>query len=427
MTIARRTSLAALVLVCVLTGLAVRVHGDEAPADALQNQIDQKNEEIKKLEAQANQYQATLQGIGKQANTLQSQIQTIDQTIKKLATNVQLTNTKISRANLEIQELGIGIASTSNAIDIERGHLASFVSMLASSDRETPLEILMKNETVSAFFTSIDSLVHIEESIQGLLGQLRKNREDLQTRKTATEQKKQELKTLASQLADQKALQEYERRERATLLAETKNQEQRYQSLLADVQKKRDALQQEINSLEAGLSSNFDRSLVPKAGSGILGWPLADPVFITQYFGNTDFARSGAYSGKGHNGIDLRAANGTPVFASDQGIVRATGDTDLACRRASYGRWILIDHPNGLSTLYGHLSLIKVAPGDHVGRGDVIAYSGRTGYATGPHLHFSVFVSQAVSVGQLRSKVCGTIMTLPLSPFSGYLNPMDYL
>ena len=193
------------------------------------------------------------------------------------------------------------------------------------------------------------------------------------------------------------------------------------------MERKREALQQEINSLESGLQANFAPSAVPAPGKGILGWPLPNPIFITQYFGKTSFARSGAYNGNGHNGIDLRAAVGTPVFASERGTVRAAGDTDLGCRRASYGRWVLIDHPNNLTTLYTHLSLIKVRPGDGVNRGELIGYSGRTGYATGPHLHFSAFVRQAVSVGQLKSRVCGRTMTLPLSPFSGYLNPLDYL
>ena len=134
----------------------------------------------------------------------------------------------------------------------------------------------------------------------------------------------------------------------------------------------------------------------------------------------------GAYRGQGHNGVDLRAALGTPVFAGAEGTVRATGDTDLACRRASYGRWVLLDHPNNLSTLYAHLSLIKIRAGEVVNRGELIGYSGRTGYATGPHLHISVFARRAVEVIQFPSRTCRRTMTIPRSPFPGYLNPLDF-
>ena len=136
---------------------------------------------------------------------------------------------------------------------------------------------------------------------------------------------------------------------------------------------------------------------------------------------------AGGYAGKGHNGIDIRASNGTEILSAESGTVRGVGDTDEVCRRASYGKWILIDHGNNLTTLYAHLSLVKVLPGQAVSRGELIGYSGNSGYATGPHLHFSVFAHEAVEIGNLKSKVCGRIMTLPLSPFNGYLDPLNYL
>ncbi|MBI4132290.1 MAG: peptidoglycan DD-metalloendopeptidase family protein [Candidatus Sungbacteria bacterium] len=392
----------------------------------IRDQIDDKNQEIKRLEAEAAKHRAALDEIGRAADTLASQVAAYERAIKKLDTDIRLTSAKISRTNLEIRELAAGIREKETSIEAQRERLGILVTTLAAGERETPLEVLMKNETLSAFFSSLDALRGVQRDLLALLAELRSTRQELKDRKTTAESKRLELSALAEDLADQRQLQDQQRRERAQLLAETKNQERRYQQLLAEVERKRDALQQEINSLESGLKPDFDRSALPAPGQGILGWPLPNPIFITQYFGNTSFARSGAYSGKGHNGIDLRAAVGTPIFAAERGVVRAVGDTDLGCRRASYGRWILIDHDNGLATLSAHLSLIKVGAGDGVNRGELIGYSGKTGYATGPHLHLSVFARQAVSVGQLVSRVCGRTMTLPLSPFGGYLNPLDF-
>lgn len=391
------------------------------------SQIEEKNKEIKRLEAEAGKYRTTLDEIGRTANTLQAQISSIEKAIKGLDANIRVTNAKIARTNLEIQALGAGILEKESSIEVQRERIGKLVGTVAANDRETPLEILMKNETLSEFFASVDALRDIQRDLVGLLAELRRARQDLKERKVTAESKRLELASLVEDLADQKALQVEERKERNLLLAETKNQERRYQELLGEVERKRDALQQEINSLESGLTTAFDRALLPAPGKGILGWPLPSPIFITQYFGSTSFARAGGYNGKGHNGIDFRAAAGTPVFAAERGIVRATGDTDIACRRASYGRWVLIDHPNNLTTLYAHLSLVKVQAGDGVNRGELIGYAGRTGYATGPHLHLSVFAKQAVNVGQLVSRACGRVMTLPLSPFGGYLSPLDYL
>lgn len=426
-----RMGLLLLLAGALLLGMA-RARAEEPPVPAggndLSAEIAAKNEEIRRLEAEASKYKTTLDEIGRTANTLQAQVGALDGAIKKLDTDIRLTNARISRTNLEIRELTTGIRGKETSIERGRERIGHLVVTIAESERETPLEILMKNETISSFFASVDALVGVQRDLVALLSSLRAAREDLQDRKGKAESKRRELAGLVDDLADQKALQVGERRERAQLLTETKSQEQRYQELLAEVERRREALQQEINSLESGLKpADLDPSAVPAPGKGILGWPLPEPIFITQRFGNTSFARAGGYNGKGHNGIDLRATAGTPVFASERGTVRAVGDTDLACKRASYGRWILIDHPNNLATLSTHLSLIKVRPGDGVNRGELIGYSGRTGYATGPHLHFSVFARQAVTIGQLKSRVCGRTMTLPLSPFNGYLNPLDYL
>ena len=128
-----------------------------------------------------------------------------------------------------------------------------------------------------------------------------------------------------------------------------------------------------------------------------------DDVSITQRFGDTDFARSGAYNGKGHNGLDFRASVGTPIKSSLSGEVVSAIDNEnvYGC---GYGRWVMIRHDNGLNTLYAHLSVISVSEGQLVQTGQIIGYSGQTGYATGPHLHFGLFVSEAVKITTFRCK-----------------------
>ena len=83
-----------------------------------------------------------------------------------------------------------------------------------------------------------------------------------------------------------------------------------------------------------------------------------------------------AYNGQGHDGVDFGAAIGTPVYAALDGVVEGTGNTDLVCPGASFGKWIFIQHANGLSTMYAHLSLIKVSQGQTVRTGDIIGYTG---------------------------------------------------
>jgi murein DD-endopeptidase MepM/ murein hydrolase activator NlpD len=86
----------------------------------------------------------------------------------------------------------------------------------------------------------------------------------------------------------------------------------------------------------------------------------------------------------GHQGIDIGAPTGTPIYAADTGYVAATG------WMGGYGNYIVVNHGNGFETLYAHLSEIRVMAGQGVQRGHLIGLMGSTGRSTGPHLHFEV-------------------------------------
>ena len=90
---------------------------------------------------------------------------------------------------------------------------------------------------------------------------------------------------------------------------------------------------------------------------------------------------------RGHTGMDLAVPTGTPVRAALPGTVTA------AQYHSSYGYYVMIDHGNGLSTLYAHNSQLLVRVGQTVEAGDIVSLSGSTGRSTGPHLHFEVRVS----------------------------------
>ena len=174
----------------------------------------------------------------------------------------------------------------------------------------------------------------------------------------------------------------------------------------------------------------IDPESIREAGFSILAWPV-DKVYITQFFGHTAFAAKNpkVYGSGGHNGVDFRASIGTKIKTALSGTVVAVGNTDKSCPHASYGKWVFVRHNNGLSTLYAHFSKIKVAPGQILVTGDMVGWSGNTGYSTGPHLHFGVYATQGVEVKKYNFKSCkgeSTIMPL-ITRRDAYLNPMSYL
>ena len=118
---------------------------------------------------------------------------------------------------------------------------------------------------------------------------------------------------------------------------------------------------------------------LPAAGPGGPG-EVTDHV--TSGFGFRDHPITGDH--RFHTGVDLRAAEGAPIRAAAEGVVKSAG------RRGGYGNAVEIDHGDGTSTLYAHASALLVKPGQRVAQGEPVALVGQTGQATGPHLHFEL-------------------------------------
>ena len=144
------------------------------------------------------------------------------------------------------------------------------------------------------------------------------------------------------------------------------------------------ALSGTVRSFDLGMRSTVPLDWVNLAGAPSL-WPIMGP--ITSSFGE----RQDPFNGEGafHSGVDISGAFGEMVRAT------ADGTVEIASMASGYGREIVINHGNGLQTLYGHLSGFAVTSGQQVSRGQVIGYVGMSGRSTGPHLHFEVLKNGA--------------------------------
>src|SRR3989344_468476 len=394
--------------------------------DDLRQKIDGKGTEIAALEAEIAQFEKEISNLGSQASSLANSIKVLDITRKKLEADIRLTEGKISSETLTIQKLEIEINDKQGRIERDTSAIFELLRIMDEDESKTLIELLLASENMSQVWDDIENVVRLQKILRDNIAEVKTLKAAREQDKTATEQKRATLVSLKKQLADQKKVVESNKAEKNRLLTTTKNQEANYKKLLAQKLALKNAFEEELRAFETELKIAIDPNSLPAKGSGVLSWPV-DNVRITQYFGNTAFAQSGAYNGSGHNGIDLGAGYGTPIKSAAGGTIAGTGDTDLVCRGASYGKWVLVTHRNGLSTLYAHLSVISVSKGQEIGTGGILGYSGDSGYSTGPHLHFTVYATQGVNVEARKSKVCGGTYTLPIAPLNAYLNPMDYL
>lgn len=396
--------------------------------DQLKTEITARNDEINKLQQEIDALDKNIKKSEGESKTLKNELSKISNTILQLNKQAAVTETKIKSTELNIQRLTLEIAGKEKDINFDKKSVGDMIKIINEKNIVSSIEIMLSDDNFSDGWVEVDSLEQLQRNIIARIKDLEERKNDLIASKNELDSDRKELVTLRAKLIDQKSIANQNKKSKDKLLSQTKNQEDAYKKILADRKNKMDSLSRELFDYEAQLKIAIDPNSYPKAGVRVLSWPVMSP-YVTQKFGKTsDSGR--LYASGTHNGMDFRASQGSLLLASAGGTIVGIGDTDLSCPDVSYGKWVLIKHPNGLATLYAHLSLIKVVQGQQVRSGEVIGYSGNTGYSEGPHLHFTVFVGNAVRIAgptEYKSKICGTYLRMPLAPVNAYLDPGSYL
>lgn len=420
-----RTIITAIALVSLIAPFQLRA---QATPEDVQAKIDARNADIENLERLIGEYQKELERLGSRETSLEKTLSELAITQKKLQANISLTRDKIDAKNSEIRALSSNISKAEGSIAENKLYVSESMKRMNELGGQSVPVILLSGSSLSDAWNTINKLALLEGDLQTNIDRLRRVKTGLETNKKATERAKAELVSLQNQLNNERKVVVETTNEQKKLLARTKNSEASYQRLLLEKQALKEEFEKEILIFESQLKLAVDISKLPRTGASVLKWPL-DNIYITQYFGNTPFATANAqlYSGRGHNGLDFRATIGTPVKASLSGTVVGTGNTDIVYNCYSLGKWILVRHVNGLSTLYAHLSVQAVATGQQVTTGEIIGYSGNTGYTTGPHLHFGVYASSGIEIKRFTNSRSCNGAVLPVAVLQAYLNPLSYL
>ena len=398
---------------------------------ALSEQIESVRRERETLLLEQQRLQAELDKVSREGQTLGTAVKSLDTTRKKLTADIKVTQSKISTTDLNIKLLENNVSTAERQISAHRRAIGQALQTLFHYDARPLVLDLLASVSFSDVWQDRSELEGLNTTLDDEVESLRVTKAALTQEKVEKEKVKKEIISLNKELTGQKEVIEETKSAKEKLLAETKNKEALYQQMLKENMAREREFEQELFNLESQLNLNIDPSLVPTARSGVLSWPL-DSIFITQRFGKT-VGSARLYASGSHNGVDFRATQGTRVLAMLGGVVEGMGNTDEEQGCGSYGRWVLIKHSNGLSSVYAHLSSSLVQVGQSVTNGQAIGYSGGTpgvfgsGYSTGPHLHVGLFASQGVVVRQfVESRGCKQVV-VPIADVKAYLDPLAYL
>ncbi len=374
----------------------------------LQDQLDALTAKIKAYNQIINLKQ-------RQGATLSDQLEGLQAQIDKLQLEINVMTKKIHDLEEQIRVLSVRVAEQDLLIDRQKKMLSELMRVYYTDYSHDQIPVFLTSAETLLYFKTENWTVDISGKMRDLLDSVKALRDSLAQERDDVTKKKQEVDALYKDLDARNASLESARKSKAGLLAQTQSEETKYSNLVDDLQKQQEEIQQEIDSIEA--SKINELTGLPSGGSGVLSYPVAK-FTISQGYGKTTYSTH--YKSGMHNGIDFANAVGTPILAAADGKVVGTGNLGLL----AYGRWIAIDHGNGLITLYGHLSASSVSKGESVKRGKTIGKMGGkrgasgAGDSTGPHLHFTVYGTNSYEVISYQGK--------PL-PVGASVNPLVYL
>ncbi|MCU1448581.1 MAG: metalloendopeptidase-like rane protein [Acidimicrobiales bacterium] len=352
---------------------ALRHQVDEVSADEAQllDQLDASNGRLDDLNGQVAAIDRQIAPVQAVLTTAQARLD--DLSARELVAEAQLSEarSRLSDARDQLSERAIaaytGESGSTRYADLLL-RVQSFRDLVATS---TYVRVVFDDQRAAV--GRYDQLKHQVSDLRDSLDQERQKAR-AQRDVVAAQQR---------QLADKRQASDSVRRQAADEVAQQNGLLDQLRARKAEFQAQIVALQRQSDALAASLRARQSGQALVPSGHGVLSVPIPGAP-ITSGFGPRVHPIYGDV--RMHTGIDFGASSGTPIRAAADGTVVSAGPL------GGYGNATVIDHGNGLATLYGHQSSIIVSPGQHVSRGQVIGYVGCTGLCTGPHLHFEVRV-----------------------------------
>lgn len=373
------------------SGVVRGMSDDQVNAEikALSDQIKGNKEKMEDIEAKKKEYAENIAKAQAQAATLAGEMSLLDNRIAAAEIEIESTQSQIDQTNLEIKKINIEIDNSQNEIKKEKNNISTTLKLIYKESDISTLEVLLLNKSLTEFLNRVKYLEDVNRGIGDSLENLKKYEAELEKGQAALDQKISDLKSFKASLEQNRLALENNKLDKSSLLEATKNSERQYQDLIAQLKRQQDDAVAEIANLEKTVReklSKISKNKLVLNENGLV-WPVPKNT-ITTYFHDPDYPFRYLFE---HPAVDIRAAQGTTIVAAASGYV-----AHAQMKGTAYA-YVMLIHGDGLSTVYGHVNKILVAPDEYVVQGQTIAMSGGLPgtlgagpLTTGPHLHFEV-------------------------------------
>lgn len=381
----------------VLTLLTLAAAGSVRPAYAAKTAAELEEEQrkaaqIAALEQKKKEQQEKLKELEKQIAEARAKKEDVMVTKNLLDQRNQLLLEQIDDTQNQIDDAAAQIARYEL---LEQEQYELFCQQVRSEEERgslSYLSVLFKATSMADLLNRMEFVNEVAEYNKTLIAAMKETRENIKAEKTEMEAKE-------AQLGEQQDELQGKLDETTKLMNEYAADQKALEQMHAAEEKAADEIDAQIARLIA------DSDVVP--GSEGFIWPVSTSKMISSPIGSR--VAPGGFGSTNHKGVDICNVGYTSsVYATKSGRVLLTNSSGWG---GGYGNYVVIDHGGGLTTLYAHMSVVKVSPGDTVSQGTVIGVTGNTGASTGPHLHYEVRTTTIVN---------GKSVTV-------YQNPLNYL
>ena len=346
--------------------------------DSIQQQMNQQNAAKADAETVIGSVSEQLRQIEEQLRQATAELSTIKEQRVAVENDITLNERQLAEAQKRLE-----------------GREAVFYKRVRDiyiNGRLSYIDVVIGSKDFSDFANRLEVLKRIIDSDIMLIGEIKKERAQIEEHKQKLESDRAKLVELEKAALAKQAEIEQKKAERNVVLQKAQNDRATAMQAIEELNASSaqvSAMLKERQAARAAAAAAAQSSGGQGAsdnwvqGTGQLGWPVSGEITspygyrVHPIWGTTIY----------HSGIDIGVDEGTPVHAADGGVVVWSG------WMGGYGYAVVIDHGNGLSTLYGHNSELAVDEGQSVAKGQVISYAGSTGNSTGPHVHFEVRVN----------------------------------
>ena len=358
---------------------------------------DKIEDELGSLKSENADIQAEIDAVRQQYTAASNQIQDLVNRKNAVDQEIALLHSQILNINQQVIAYGQLIADAQDDMDEESQRLDELnekhkarIRAMEEGGTVSYWEVLFQASSFTDFLDRMAMIEEIAQSDQRRLEEIQQAADDLSSTQAKMQQELRSLAEAQQTLADSESLLAEKRTESDGLLRSLAAQKEEFELLLDDSEAKQDALMKEIAQKEKELANaQYEEKLAKLALQGQN--PPSNATWITPVSGYTITSAFGMrihpiykYALM-HNGIDMACPQGTPIYATRAGTV-----TTASYQAGGAGYYVSINHGDGFSSIYMHMTNYVVSSGQSVAAGQLIGYVGSTGVSTGPHLHFGV-------------------------------------